>query len=165
MSEFKTGTVQANGLRFATLEAGDGPLVLCLHGFPDHARSFRHQLPALAAAGFRAVAPFLRGYAPAEGNKPIEDRHVEGGNVPVGSVAKGEALATTGGATIVAGKIVPGKTAACGTCHGADLKGLGPVPGLAGRSPSYQVRQLYDMKAGTRKGLWSDLMKAVVASA
>jgi pimeloyl-ACP methyl ester carboxylesterase len=41
-------------------------LVLCLHGFPDHARSFRHQLPALAAAGFRAVAPFMRGYAPTE---------------------------------------------------------------------------------------------------
>jgi pimeloyl-ACP methyl ester carboxylesterase len=51
-------------LTFHALEAGDGPLVLCLHGFPDHARSFRHQLPALAAAGFRAVAPCLRGYAP-----------------------------------------------------------------------------------------------------
>jgi cytochrome c553 len=38
------------------------------------------------------------------------------------------------------------------------------VPGLAGRSPSYQVRQLYDMKTGTRRGLWSDLMKAVVAN-
>src|SRR5207245_3515658 len=66
MEQFKSGTVRANGIRFATLEAGDGPLVLCLHGFPDHARSFRNQLPALAAAGFRAVAPFLRGYAPTE---------------------------------------------------------------------------------------------------
>ena len=66
MDEFCSGQVRANGLRFATLEAGDGPLVLCLHGFPDHARSFRHQLPALAAAGFRAVAPFLRGYAPTD---------------------------------------------------------------------------------------------------
>jgi len=66
MNDLRTGTVHANGLRFATLEAGDGPLVLCLHGFPDHARSFRHQLPALAAAGFRAVAPFMRGYAPTE---------------------------------------------------------------------------------------------------
>lgn len=62
----RTGSVRANGLRFATLEAGDGPLVLCLHGFPDHARSFRHQLPVLAAAGFRAVAPFMRGYAPSD---------------------------------------------------------------------------------------------------
>jgi pimeloyl-ACP methyl ester carboxylesterase len=60
----KTGTVEARGLTFHTLEEGEGPLVLCLHGFPDHARSFRHQLPALAAAGYRAVAPALRGYAP-----------------------------------------------------------------------------------------------------
>ena len=66
MSEFRGGTVQANGVRFATLEMGDGPLVLCLHGFPDTAHSFRHQLPALAGAGFRAVAPFMRGYAPTE---------------------------------------------------------------------------------------------------
>lgn len=66
MEQFKLATVQANGLRFATLEMGDGPLVLCLHGFPDHARSFRHQLPVLAAAGFRAVAPYMRGYAPTE---------------------------------------------------------------------------------------------------
>ena len=48
MEQFRQGRVRANGLSFATLEAGDGPLVLCLHGFPDHARSFRHQLPALA---------------------------------------------------------------------------------------------------------------------
>ncbi len=66
MNEFTVGSVTANGVRFATIEAGDGPLVLCLHGFPDHARSFRHQLPALAAAGFRAVAPYMRGYAPSE---------------------------------------------------------------------------------------------------
>ncbi len=66
MAGFKRGTVRANGVRFATLEAGDGPLVLCLHGFPDHAYSFRHQLPALAGTGFRAVAPFMRGYAPTE---------------------------------------------------------------------------------------------------
>ena len=60
----KAGVVHARGIDFHTLEAGDGPLVLCLHGFPDLARSFCHQLPALAAAGFRAVAPFMRGYAP-----------------------------------------------------------------------------------------------------
>ena len=73
MTEFKRAFVQANGVRFATLEAGDGPLVLCLHGFPDHARSFRHQLPALAAAGFRAVAPCMRGYAPTEA--PADGRY------------------------------------------------------------------------------------------
>jgi pimeloyl-ACP methyl ester carboxylesterase len=62
----KRSVVRARGLDFATLEAGDGPLVLCLHGFPDTARSFRAQLPALASAGFRAVAPYMRGYAPTE---------------------------------------------------------------------------------------------------
>jgi pimeloyl-ACP methyl ester carboxylesterase len=66
LESFREGTVHANGLHFATLEAGDGPLVLCLHGFPDHARTFRKQLPVLAAAGFRAVAPFMRGYTPTE---------------------------------------------------------------------------------------------------
>ena len=73
--------------------------------------------------------------------------------VPMGSLKKGEALVTTGG---------NGRTIACGVCHGADLTGLGPVPGIAGRSPSYQARQLFDMQAGTRKGVWTDLMKNVV---
>ena len=73
--------------------------------------------------------------------------------VPVGSIAKGEALVKTGGS---------GRTVACATCHGADLKGLGPVPPLAGRSPSYAVRQMFDMRQGVRKGPWSALMKAAV---
>lgn len=74
--------------------------------------------------------------------------------VPPGSIARGEALVNTGGA---------GKTVACGTCHGIDLKGLGPVPPLAGRSPSYAVRQLFDLQQGVRSGPWSALMKSAVA--
>ena len=54
----------ASGMRFSALEAGRGPVVLCLHGFPDLPHTFRHQLPALARAGFHAVAPTLRGYEP-----------------------------------------------------------------------------------------------------
>jgi cytochrome c553 len=50
----------------------------------------------------------------------------------------------------------------CGVCHGSDLQGLGPVPGIAGRSPSYIARQLIDMQQGTRKGPWVSLMKPVV---
>ena len=73
---------------------------------------------------------------------------------PVGSVKKGEALVKTGG---------NGKTIECGACHGADLQGIGPVPGIAGRSPSYLVRQMYDMQAGARNGEWTQLMKPVVA--
>jgi pimeloyl-ACP methyl ester carboxylesterase len=60
------GSVDANGLSFGYLAAGDdsAPLALCLHGFPDSAWTWRHLLPSLAAAGYRAVAPWLRGYAP-----------------------------------------------------------------------------------------------------
>jgi cytochrome c553 len=72
--------------------------------------------------------------------------------VPIGAVKKGELLVTKGG----------GKTIACATCHGADLKGLGPVPPLAGRSPSYLTRQMFDMQQGFRKGSWTELMKPVV---
>ena len=60
----RSATVRANGLQFGVLEAGSGPLALCLHGFPDSADTWRHLLPALAGAGFHAVAPFMRGYAP-----------------------------------------------------------------------------------------------------
>jgi pimeloyl-ACP methyl ester carboxylesterase len=56
--------VTAGDIDFAYLEAGSGPLALCLHGFPDSAWTWRHLLPELADAGFHAVAPFLRGYAP-----------------------------------------------------------------------------------------------------
>lgn len=60
------GTVEANGVTYGYLADGpeSGPLALCLHGFPDCAWTWRHLLPELAAAGYRAVAPFLRGYAP-----------------------------------------------------------------------------------------------------
>jgi cytochrome c553 len=73
---------------------------------------------------------------------------------PIGSVKRGGSLVRTGA----------GKTTECRVCHGADLKGLGPVPGIAGRSPSYAVRQMYDMQVGARKGVWTNLMKPVVAA-
>jgi cytochrome c553 len=72
---------------------------------------------------------------------------------PVGSLKKGEALVMAGGG---------GRTVACTVCHGADLRGMGPVPGLAGRSPSYMARQMFDMQQGARKGQWTELMKPVV---
>jgi pimeloyl-ACP methyl ester carboxylesterase len=64
-TERKERTLHANGLRFSALEQGEGPeVVLCLHGFPDHARSFREQVPALVGAGYRVIVPTLRGYEP-----------------------------------------------------------------------------------------------------
>jgi cytochrome c553 len=75
--------------------------------------------------------------------------------VPPGAVARGKALATTGGG---------GKTIVCSTCHGAGLLGVGPIPDLAGRSPSYLARQMYDIKLGTRRGAMAALMAPVVAN-
>lgn len=75
--------------------------------------------------------------------------------VPPGSVAKGEALATTGD---------NGKTIACSICHGAGLKGVAEIPRLAGVHPTYVARQLYLIKAGLSNGMAAALMKPVVAN-
>lgn len=84
----------------------------------------------------------------------LRDDHVGfSAYVPPGSVKKGEALVKTGG---------NGVTIACVICHGATLRGVGPVPPLAGRSPSYIARQLNDMQHGTRYGSWSALMTNAV---
>lgn len=74
--------------------------------------------------------------------------------VPVGAVAKGKELVTTGGG---------GKTMRCALCHGEDLNGIGSVPGIAARSPSYIARQLNDIQQGARHGDMAELMKQVVA--
>lgn len=73
--------------------------------------------------------------------------------VPPGSIERGRALVTGGDS----------KTTACSICHGNDLKGLGSIPGLAGRSPSYLFRQLYDIQHGVRSGAQIALMEPVVA--
>jgi cytochrome c553 len=73
--------------------------------------------------------------------------------VPKGSIAKGEALAKTGGS---------GTTAPCVSCHGPDLRGVDAVPGIAGRSPSYLVRQMYDFQQHSREGSAGAVMAGVV---
>jgi cytochrome c553 len=73
--------------------------------------------------------------------------------VPPGAIAKGKTLVTTGG----------GKTTACATCHGGNLSGVGSIPSIAARSPSYMARQLADMQHGTRHGAMASLMAPVVA--
>ena len=118
----------------------------------------------------RLVAAGL--YFPMEGNEmePLRDRLIEMPEtgeafiyknprakaiayVPPGSINRGERLVSSGGG---------GKTVQCSICHGADLLGLGPVPGIAGRLPGYMVRQLFDMQNGFRTDEWTDLMKPVV---
>lgn len=72
--------------------------------------------------------------------------------VPQGYINRGAVTVSTG----------RGKTQPCGTCHGKDLRGMGDVPAIAGRSPSYLMRQMVDMRSGTRTGPGAELMKPVI---
>ena len=93
-------TIAANGLTFAYLSDGpaDGPLALCFHGFPDTAHTWRHLLPRLADAGYHAVAPFLRGYAPTD--VPVDGRY-DTGTLGLDACALHEALGGGPDAVIV----------------------------------------------------------------
>jgi pimeloyl-ACP methyl ester carboxylesterase len=94
------GTIEANGLTFAYLAAGDDdkPLALCLHGFPDSAWTWRHLLPSLAAAGYRAVAPWLRGYAP---TTVPADGHYQAGMLALDACALHEAFGAGDDAVLI----------------------------------------------------------------
>ena len=118
------------------------------------------------------VAGWMLTTAPDDGTEPIGNRIIEMpadfertenrdsrtpyfAYVPEGSIKRGAELVTTGGG---------GKTVRCATCHGPELKGLLDVPRLAGRSPSYLMRQLFDLRNGARTGGTTVLMKPVVAN-
>ncbi len=92
--------ITVNDVDYAYLEAGpaDGPLALCLHGFPDHAPTWSHLVPELAAAGYHAVAPWLRGYSPT-GLAP--DGNYQSASVALDAVAIADALAGDGDAVLV----------------------------------------------------------------
>lgn len=97
-------------------------------------------------------------YEVAEDGEGVELRDQHAGFlafVPVGSIAKGKELATTGG---------NGKSVQCSICHGSDYRGIGNVPRIAGRAPYYMIRQLADMRSGARHGKNMQLMVQVVAN-
>lgn len=99
MSDVRHRTVETNGIRMHVAEQGDGPLVLLCHGFPESWYSWRHQLAALAAAGFHAVAPDMRGYGQTEQPAEIDQYtllHLVGDMV-------GLADALGGGPAVIAG--------------------------------------------------------------
>jgi cytochrome c553 len=89
--------------------------------------------------------------------------------VPTGSIRRGRAFVSSGGAVMRGTTVVvPGKTPPCTQCHGPSLRGMPhapdsdiPVPALAGRSPTYIVRQLYDIQSGARYGKTTELMKPI----
>jgi pimeloyl-ACP methyl ester carboxylesterase len=94
----ETKHVTANGIDFAYLEEGEGPLVLCLHGFPDHAPTWKPLLTDLAAAGFHGVAPWMRGYSPS--GSPADGRyHTQ--YLALDALALTDALAGDGDAYLV----------------------------------------------------------------
>jgi cytochrome c553 len=122
----------------------------------------RNSVPRTRVAGWMLV--------PTVGSEPISNRIIETAvnleqtelrndtsgfiaYVPVGSIAKGKVLVTAGGP----------KTIPCSICHGNDLRGNHDVPSIAGRSPSYIVRQHYDIRSGSRAGKNIALMKPTVA--
>jgi len=72
MSDITHRTIETNGIRMHIAEAGSGPLVLMCHGFPESWYSWRHQLRALAAAGYHAVAPDMRGYGKTDAPEAID---------------------------------------------------------------------------------------------
>jgi pimeloyl-ACP methyl ester carboxylesterase len=69
--------IESNGIRMAVYEQGDGPAVVLLHGFPELAFSWRHQFPALAGAGYRAIAPDQRGYGKTSVPPKVSDYRIE----------------------------------------------------------------------------------------
>ena len=72
MSELTHRTIKTNGINLHIAEQGEGPVVLMLHGFPESWYSWRHQLPALADAGFHAIAPDIRGYGQSDAPEAID---------------------------------------------------------------------------------------------
>ncbi|HEY4138630.1 MAG TPA: c-type cytochrome [Casimicrobiaceae bacterium] len=124
-------------------------------------------VPKVRVGGGSMFVPVAEG-----GVEPIGDRIVETAEnldraglrdpasgfvayVPRGSVAKGKRFVATGGS---------GKAKPCTQCHGPDLHGVGVVPDIAGRSPSYVTRQLYDIQSGARHGAGAAPMIDVVAN-
>ena len=90
--------VRANDIDFTYLEMGDGPLALLLHGFPDSPVTWRHLMPALADAGYRAVAPWMRGYAP---TSTSPQGHYQQGALAADALALHDALDGDGDAVLI----------------------------------------------------------------
>ena len=76
MFELQHKFVDTNGIRMHYVEQGTGPLVVLCHGWPESWYSWRHQIPALAAAGFRVVAPDQRGYGQTDAPQPIDSYNI-----------------------------------------------------------------------------------------
>lgn len=141
-------TIRANDIDFAYLEAGpqDGPLALCLHGFPDHAPTFNAMLPALAERGYHAVAPWMRGYTP---TGPAPDGHYQSATLAMDAVALIEKLGQTDESVVIGHDW--GAVAACGAAALAPDK-VSRVVSMALPHPAVALGKL--------GGDWSQLKRA-----
>ncbi|KAA3648776.1 MAG: alpha/beta hydrolase [Chloroflexi bacterium] len=77
MQDETVNIIEANGLKFAYKEAGEGPLLLCLHGYPDTADTWDEHMPVLAQAGYHVVAPYTRGYWPTQIPEPAAYANID----------------------------------------------------------------------------------------
>jgi pimeloyl-ACP methyl ester carboxylesterase len=127
MVDFRRGRIVANGRTFEYLEPGEGPPALCMHGFPDTPYSYRHLLPALADAGFHAVASFARGFAPTE--LPPLRHHIHSSVMVADQIAPTRALGGGRDALLVAHDW--GAVGAWGA--------LNPAPEMRGRAVGFNI--------------------------
>ncbi|MCU1456780.1 MAG: putative hydrolase or acyltransferase of alpha/beta superfamily [Actinomycetia bacterium] len=108
--------ITANGVDFAYMDAGsiDRPLALCLHGFPDHAPTYQYLLPALADAGFHAVAPWTRGYSP---TALAPDGNYQTASLALDALALADALAPKRSDAVLVGHDWGALTAYCAAAY------------------------------------------------
>jgi pimeloyl-ACP methyl ester carboxylesterase len=157
MSEPTQRMIETNGIRLNIAEQGEGPLVLLCHGFPESWYSWRHQIGALAAAGFHAIAPDMRGYGKSDAPEAIDQYtifHLVGDLVGVLDALKAETAVIVGhdwGATIAwqAARLRPDRFRAV-ACLSVPYRPRGPVrpTSVMPRTAGAQFYQLYFQEPG-----------------
>jgi cytochrome c553 len=166
-----TGRAPTTLMLTSAKSATDAEIEAAATYFSSLARSSRIRIEESSTAPQTFVAGWFLAATPGSVSEPLGRRIVEVPEdlgqfeardsharfvayVPKGSIVAGNALVETG-----AGKTVP-----CSTCHGVDLRGVDDVPSIVGRSPTYVTRQLFEFKAGVRRGARADQMAATVAN-
>jgi len=157
MSEPTQRMIETNGIRLNIAEQGEGPPVLLCHGFPESWYSWRHQIDALAAAGFRAIAPDMRGYGKSDAPEAIDQYtvfHLVGDLVGVLDALKVETAVIVGhdwGATIAwqAARLRPDRFRAV-ACLSVPYRPRSPVrpTSVMPRTANAQFYQLYFQEPG-----------------
>jgi pimeloyl-ACP methyl ester carboxylesterase len=173
MSEPTQRRIETNGIRLNIAEQGEGPLVLLCHGFPESWYSWRHQIGALAAAGFRAVAPDMRGYGKSDAPEAIDQYtifHLIGDLVGLLDALQIPTAVIVGhdwGATIAwqAARLRPDRFRAV-VCLSIPYRPRGPVrpTSVMPRTAEAQFYQLYFQEPGVAEAEFERDSRATVLS-